>query len=402
MARFLERLLEKDLGLKLLSVGLAVLLWFQATAASGPALPLTVRGVPVACRNLGPGLVLLSAPSAVDLAVRGQGEILRHVTKDNFTAYVDLKGAGLGQGSFPVRLESPEGTTVATVTPAEVRVDIDAWDTRQVPVSIYTLGSPAVDHAMKAQQARPTDLYVEGPRSSVQLVTRVIAKVDITGAMQDLSRTVVARPVNAEGAEVQGVTVTPAAVDVVISIVKLPPVREVTVRVNVQGKPAPGFVHEATEVSPQKVRVWAAGPLAEEIKYLWTYPIDIEGVSATVERNLLLLVPQGTEKVEPTSVRVSVVVAEVQEEREIKGVRIETLNLGQGLKVSLEPAEVTVVLRGPRSLVASLDAGQVVARADLAGLAAGRHEVTLSVFLPEGLVLKSASPAVASVVLEKL
>ena len=103
----MDRLFRRDATLKVISVGLALLLWFQASAVSTPALPQQVREVTVELRNLGQGLVLLSGQPSVNLLIRGRTEDLLHVTRDNFTAYVDLLGAGLGSATYPVKIEAP-------------------------------------------------------------------------------------------------------------------------------------------------------------------------------------------------------------------------------------------------------------------------------------------------------
>jgi YbbR domain-containing protein len=396
----MERLFERNMSLKILSVCLALLLWLQATAVSGPALPQTVRDVPVQYRSLASGLVMMSSPSSVNLVVRGRSDVVRHLTRDSFTAYVDLRGAGLGRGSFAVNVEGPEGVIIGQITPAEVPVDIDAWDSRQVPVAIYTLGSPGVDHAMKDHQTRPTDLYVEGPRSAVQMVSHVVAKVDISGATQTIGRTVVVRPVNAEGAEVQGVTVMPPTVDVQVSIVRLPPARQVSVRANLQGSPAEGYVQGEVRVQPEEVRMWAQSGVGDAVRYLWTHPIDIDGVTETVQRDVLLLVPEGVDKVEPVLVHVTIPVTEVVEERELAAMPVKPFGLASTLRATFDPEIVTLVIYGPRSAMSVLDTAKIEVRANLAGLGVGTHQVRLSVILPERLSLRSAIPAEIKAVLE--
>lgn len=396
----MERLFQHNLSLKLLSVCLAFLLWVQAAAVSGPALPQTVRDVPVQWRNLASGLVILSASPSVNVTVRGRGDAVRHLSRDSFTAYVDLRGAGLGRGSFAVTVEGPEGVIIGQVAPPEVLVDIDAWDTRQVPVSLYTLGSPGTDHAMKDHQMRPTDLYVEGPRSAVQLVSHVVAKVDISGATQTIARTVVARPLNAEGAEVRGVTVTPSTVDVQVAIIRLPPARQVPVRANLQGRPAAGYVQGEASVRPVEVRMWAQSAVGDLVKYLWTHPIDIDGATGNVARDVLLLVPEGVDKVEPVLVHVFVPISELTEEREFTGVAIKPHLIAPDLRASFEPETVTVVVYGPYSATSLLGVSQVEVKANLAGLAAGIHQVRLSVNLPEKVMLKSVMPVEVKAVLE--
>ena len=206
-----------------------------------------------------------------------------------------------------------------------------------------------------------------------------------TGATGGISRTVVVRPVNADGAEVQGVTVTPSAVDVTIAVVQLPPASEVTVRANLQGRPAAGFVQDSLTISPATVKLYATGQIADATRYLWTHPIDIEGLSATVTREVLLLLPDGAEKIEPAVVSVTVGISEAQEDREFRDLPVASTGVAQGLGARVEPGLVTVVVRGPRSQVAALVADDLTASVDATGLAAGTYQLRVSVSLPEGL-----------------
>ena len=110
--------------------------------------------------------------------------------------------------------------------------------------------------------------------------------------------------------------------------------------------------------------------------------------------------PDGVEKVDPTTVRVTVPISEVQEEREFRDVRIQVTGTGQGLKATVEPSVATVVVRGPRSKLSALTAAAISVAVDAAGKAAGTYDVPVTVSLPEGLSARTVDPVEVKLVVE--
>ena len=114
-----RRLGRSELVLRLLSLLLAIVLWFMA-AEEGPgrfgpqqqrlAVPLEVRGVPQ-------GLEASGAPESVELEARG----FRRPAPEAARAYVELVGLGPGRHMVPVRVEAP-GLVVVSVEPSRVAV----------------------------------------------------------------------------------------------------------------------------------------------------------------------------------------------------------------------------------------------------------------------------------------
>jgi hypothetical protein len=101
-------------------------------------------------------------------------------------------------------------------------------------------------------------------------------------------------------------------------------------------------------------------------------------------------------------VRVTVIIAEAQEEREFPDVPLTIANVASGLRARSDPERIAVVVRGPKSLVEALDAAEVKAGVDAAGKGLGTHLLRPTVALPEGLSVKSVTPVEVKVVLENL
>jgi YbbR domain-containing protein len=112
-----------NLGLKALSLFLALLLWLFVAAGREAELDVVA---PVVFENLPPPLAIVNQPpSRLDVRVAGAKiELLRLKTK-RLTVVLDLKGAGEGITSFPgpeKAIRFPEGVRVTRVTPAVIEV----------------------------------------------------------------------------------------------------------------------------------------------------------------------------------------------------------------------------------------------------------------------------------------
>src|SRR3982751_4300572 len=92
--------LFRHLGLKLLSLGLAVLLWMvvagEETVERGLRVPLELQQMPSGLEVLG------EVPATVDVRVRGASGTLSRVGPGDVVAVLDLKKARSGRRLFPL------------------------------------------------------------------------------------------------------------------------------------------------------------------------------------------------------------------------------------------------------------------------------------------------------------
>jgi len=182
----------KHFGLKLLSVGLAVLLWM---AVSGEQ---TVeRGVRVSLelQQFPPGLEIQGEPpSTVDVRVRGASGTLGRVSPGDIVAVLDLRAARAGRRLFhltPEQVRVPFGVEVVQVTPPSVALLFEHSATRLVPVVPTIDGKPAPGYVVGKASADPATVEVIGPESSIEGVTEALTEpVSVAGARDRVRETV--------------------------------------------------------------------------------------------------------------------------------------------------------------------------------------------------------------------
>lgn len=180
------------LGLKVLSVAFAVLLWLfvsgDETVERGLRVPLEFQQFPGGLEMMG------DAPSLVDVRVRGASSALSRLGPGDIVAQLDLKSAVVGRRLFqitPEQVRTPFGVQVVQVTPPSIALVFEPQITKQVPVAPSLEGDPAPGFVVGQVLAAPASVEVVGPESAVARVTEAVTEaISVAGARATVSDTV--------------------------------------------------------------------------------------------------------------------------------------------------------------------------------------------------------------------
>jgi YbbR domain-containing protein len=176
----------RNLGLKVLSVGLATLLWLAVIGEH-----VVERGLRVALefQNIPPSLEIIGdPPNAVDVRVRGASGLLSRLQPGEIVAILDLGNARPGSRLFHLRTDQvrvPFGVEVAQVVPATVAIELERSGRRVVPVVPAVEGQPAPGFVAGRVTSDPATVEVVGPESHLrQVASATTETVSIDGASQ--------------------------------------------------------------------------------------------------------------------------------------------------------------------------------------------------------------------------
>lgn len=183
----------EHVGLKLLSLALAVLLWLvvagEEAVERGLRVPLELQQIPDGVELLG------EVPDTVDVRVRGSSGALSRVGAGDIVAVLDLGGVQPGERLFhltPDQMRTPFGVEVVQVNPATVALAFDRRASRSVPVVPAVEGKPAPGHAVGKVSSDPAKVDVVGPASAVERVTEALTEpVSVEGAERTVQASVV-------------------------------------------------------------------------------------------------------------------------------------------------------------------------------------------------------------------
>ncbi|HEY8393875.1 MAG TPA: CdaR family protein [Thermaerobacter sp.] len=296
----MDRLFENETHLRILSVLLAVALWFGVMSSQNPDQARTVYGVELVIEGLDPSLAVHSVqPRTVDVTFSGPPDFLQALSMDDIRATVDLSGAGPGEITRPITVIPVSGRLrVLRISPQYVTVRVEQRLEKTVPVELQTRGQPLADYVIENPTVSAEQATVSGARSLVDRVDHVVADVSVAGIQSTIAHSVPLLPVDASGRPVetdfpQALVIEPATVQVTVPVVYMPR-KDVPVQARLQGQPAQGFEIGNIEIEPAEVTVRARDEdLLAELEFLQTESIDIEGLDHTVTREAGLALPDG-------------------------------------------------------------------------------------------------------------
>jgi YbbR domain-containing protein len=251
----------RHVGLKVVSVAVAVLLW------------LVVTGDPIVERTLRVGLELQRAPAdlevvgavpdSVSVRVRGQASRLSGLAPGDLSVVVDLDGVRAGRRLFPLlptQVTAPFGVEVTQVTPSAVPMAFEPTASAVLPVRPRLEGTAVPGHSVTNVSVMPSQVRVSGPESAVHGLTELFTEpVSIEGATS-LVREAVTIDTSDSGLRLDGgasavVTITIAADTVVRTVPGVP--------ITLRGGPPGRLVPAEAAVTVQGARA-VVEPLTED------------------------------------------------------------------------------------------------------------------------------------------
>ena len=164
----------ENLGLKLLSVVLAVFLWAVVLGEQKVDVTLTV---PLEIKDLPRDLILVNEPpDSLEVRLRGPKTLVTTLASREVVLEGLPKNFVEGENVIAIRPEAvrvPRGIEVVEVTPHRVRVVLDAMAVREVEVSPRIEGAPAKGFILKRVTSTPARIRMAGPKGELRRLTRV-------------------------------------------------------------------------------------------------------------------------------------------------------------------------------------------------------------------------------------
>ncbi len=208
----MKKILFSNLGIKILSVVLAISMWVFVTYRGQSEMAVDV---PIGFKNVPKGLELLrESAKTVALNLRGQERLLKNLKPMDINVFVDLSNAKRGESTYYLDKNAvmvPGTVDILRVEPTYVRVVLDESMKKTLPVKASIIGAPEKGFRIVSVDVKPSAVTVEGARTEIErmAVLRTEA-VDVTGFDSDIKETV---RVNINGRNIR--TQTP---EVVVSI----------------------------------------------------------------------------------------------------------------------------------------------------------------------------------------
>jgi YbbR domain-containing protein len=405
------RWLLENLGLMLLAVVIAVVVWIAAMWAHDPIEEVEFeQPIPIHVENLPPGTHLLDGwQQEVRVRLRAPRSVLDELRTEDIDAFIDLSPnlAPLAPGEYDVPVQvtlNADPATLLMVEPEFIRVELEPMRERAVPVSVQVRGEPDLGYQAEDPIVTSDTVTVRGPASLVDQVSQAVGSVSLRGSRETVTEEVVLTPVGADGNRVSGVTLEPEKVSVSVPVKPLPNVKEMSVTLTQVGQPADGYHVTSVRIDPPVVRVLGPVFIIEDLPgFLTTVPISIEGRTEDVVERLPLELPPGISMFDPKEPAVQVTIGIEPFFDSVTVTRTLTYQgLQPGLMPVASPETVEVILFGPRPRLSALLPEDVRVILDLSEMRLGDGgQLEPVVVAPEGMTVESIIPSVVQVQMVK-
>jgi YbbR domain-containing protein len=172
-------------GYKVVSLGLAVGLWWAVSRDPVAAVGITV---PIEFHNIPSKLEIssLDIPEA-QVRVRGPERLIHNLRPQEVHVEVDLTDAKPGERTYDLtsqQVRQPHELEVVQIVPSQVRLSFDIGLTRQVEVRPRVTGTFAAGYRIASVVADPATIVISGPKQRVKAVEAATTDpVDVSGTM---------------------------------------------------------------------------------------------------------------------------------------------------------------------------------------------------------------------------
>lgn len=293
---------RRNFGLKFIALAAAVLLYFYVQAERNPNV---LRGftTPVFIEHKPDDVEVQADPQKIKVNVSGPRSVMDILKEGEVRVIADVTGTPVDKvgpqklrcrydfiGSaaehrLELSLDPPE--------PSRLTVMVYPQRTTAVKVSVQYLREPPAGFRYNAAEVRPPKVKVSGRLDRVDRIERVVVNALGGEAGSGIAGDFLVSARDNNDKPVEGVTLSPSSVHVVIPLVVEPYSKIVSISPDIKDTPQPGYTLYDIQVSPIQVRVTGRPNLVNRISTLQTVPISIRDRMEDLETDVALVNPDG-------------------------------------------------------------------------------------------------------------
>lgn len=405
----------KDIGWKLLSLAIAVALWFMVINTENP-LETRSYTASVQIQNeeslFERGYVVVNEDeinsTRVMVRLRGQRLALDTLSQSNtkVQAIVDLSNVIYSYNgepvSVPVNIVIPSVVNnsfeILSKSVQSVTVDIQPYINKDFTVKPVVNYSDESSGELINAVTSPSTITAYGAKSVINSIAEVRASVTPEVLENDMVMTAVPTAYDAEGNVVNNVTFSSSELSVKISMDDMKSVR---IAVDTTGRPAEDYQVTGLYLSPETIDVAGSEEALSGISVIRLPDIDIAGMDSNIIRTFDIgdYLPEGVRIVGGTDTVTATVTLERNEEKNIVIPADSITDNGttpEGLTAHIESEDIEITVSGPAGKLELVDG--VNAYVDLSGYEAGTYEdVPVVIELPDDVSMTSETVGVTVV-----
>ncbi|HMZ06437.1 MAG TPA: CdaR family protein [Anaerolineales bacterium] len=389
---------------------LAVAVWISSVTSADPDETRALSS-PVEVEVVGQSLdqiINSDIPKEVEITLRAPQSVWKLIDDDPtlVRAILDISGLSSGEHTLDLQIQvNARPVQIISVTPRTVIFTMEPVITKSFDLDLSISGEAAIGYQVGDPLFEPGQVAVAGAQSKVESVRRARVSVILNRIRENYDQSLKVELLDERGQRVDGLTVSPDTIHVVLPVSQQGGYRDVAVKVTTIGRVASGYHLTDISVSPPVVTIYSSDPdLVNTIPgVVETLPLDLQNAQDDITTRLDLNLPAGISVIGEQTVLVQAGVSPIESSVTLSGERIEIIGLEGNLNAQVSPGSVDIILSGPLPLLESLTKQTVRVTVDLTGLAEGTYQLTPKVeVLISNLVVESILPNTVEVVITPL
>ena len=384
--------LTRNIGLKILSVILAAILWLVITNMEDPIKTKPFNDVTVrivnedAIKSLDLVYDILEG-ATVDFTVAARRSIVDKLTENDFTVTADF--AKLSDvNAVAIEIQCPkygEEVTIRSGMNQVMKINPEKKVSKNFKVTVLTNGHPA-DGYFVGEKTANTIVTVSGPESKIARINEIVATVNVEQASENLRSEVRLRALDEEGEEIDAKNLSFSVNSVTISV-GIYKTKEINLTVKTVGTPKQGYVISGLDYEPKSIEVAGKDEALNSINEL-TIEEDVTDAAANIEKevNLQEQLPEGLFLVAEDQMVVVNVTIEKAETKEISvwpsDIRADGLAPGMHINF-LSPGPFVIKVTGPSAAVKDITRNNLKPYINVTDYSVGTYNVPIEANLAE-------------------
>lgn len=253
--------LIKNLGMKILSLCLAAVIWIIIINIDDPVIksnkfviPVTIiNGSIVESQNL---VYEVVEGANVDVIVSGKKSKVDKITSSDLKAVADLSELSKFN-AVPISVSCTKYTSSVECILGRtktLKVELEERDTQQFSPTIKQIGAVKEGYSVGEMLAKPNIIQVTGAKSQVAKIAEIRLSVDVSNASADFTTQAVPKVYNSKGEELDSdkYKFSVSEVTVAVQILKT---KSIPVNIETVGSPAYGYEFVNAEYEPKKITI---------------------------------------------------------------------------------------------------------------------------------------------------
>lgn len=284
---------KRNLKIKTISIFFAFFMWIYVMAEVDPIILKDYEQIPIKIDNINMlqenDMVLYPEPDLnAKIILRGRRSLIKGIQKNDLYINTNLKSPKIGTNKLELELDLPSNISY-TIMPTGITLNIEESIYTKKDITIKPINNSNVNLQVDKINYSPKSTFIEGPKSLVGKVDKLICKVDLKNKNKNFNSKAQIIPVDKNGKTVEGVNIKDQYTYVDIGFTKT---KKVPLILNLKGQIGEGYKLLGSELSSKEINITGKIGEIERVKDIYTQEIDISNLKENKNVNLNINIPQ--------------------------------------------------------------------------------------------------------------